>query len=82
MDNQLTLPPSPERPNYQPSITEQRHPPQKWVLVFGRFVCDVTTQIVNIVTSCVARLFNNEQEDTHNEQGSKNEKGGTKKIRR
>ena len=64
MDNQLTLPPSPERPNYQPLITEQRHPPQKWVLIFGRFVSDVTTQIVNIV----ARLFINEQEDTQNEQ--------------
>ena len=76
MNNQLTLPPSPERLNYQPSITEQRHPPQKWVLVFGRFVSDVTTQIVNIITGCVARLFNDEQEDTQNEQE------GTKKIRR
>ena len=75
MNNQLTLPPSPERLNYQPSITEQRHPPQKWVLVFGRFVSDVTTQIVNIITGCVARLFNDEQEDTQNEQeGTKKNK--------
>ena len=76
MDNQLTLPPSPERPNYQPLITEQRHPPQKWVLIFGRFVSDVTTQIVNIV----ARLFINEQEDTQNErEGTQNEQERTKK---
>lgn len=69
MDNQLTLPPSPERPNYQPSLTEQRLPPQKWVLVFGRFVSAVSKYIVK---SCVARLFKNEQEETQNEQKGTN----------
>ena len=64
MDNQRTLPPSPERPNCQLSITEQRHPPQRWVLVFGRFVSAVTKHIVN---SCVARLFKNEQEGAQKE---------------